>query len=95
MFIRPKLDTPKAAGIMNSLIESVPDIEALLQKIGQESPTQILRKYVREFNLTEEFFRTPKNNESDTQIAIFSEFLKKINASYRALKKRVREMLQI
>ena len=61
VFTRPNLDHQKptsALRLVNSLIESVPDIESLLQKLAQETPTQICNKYKEIFNLTPQHIAT-------------------------------------
>ena len=63
MFVRPKLDVAKNK--QKELSQDVPDIEILLQKVGQETPTQIFNKYKQLFSIPEKFFETPKNPEDD------------------------------
>jgi len=45
--------------------QDVPDIEILLQKVGQETPTQIMTKYKQMFSIPEQFFSTLKNPDDD------------------------------
>lgn len=92
VFVRPKLEMNKSK-LKDLMQQDVPDIEILLQKVGQETPTQIMTKYKQMFSIPEQFFSTLKNPDDDLQITAFSEFLKKLLAAFRTLKKKIKDML--